>query len=96
MLEGLQEVRSSLSKRNILMIIQTGSPPQTILSIAQKASLVVVDRGYLRIQRDWRSVVSSNIKCPFIEVESDVIVPVEAASPKEEYSAATLRPKIKK
>ena len=34
--------------------------------------------------------------CPLIQVESDVVVPVEEASPKEEYAAATLRPKIKK
>jgi len=34
--------------------------------------------------------------CPLIQVESDVIVPVEEASPKEEYAAATLRPKIHK
>jgi deoxyribodipyrimidine photo-lyase len=29
-----------------------------------------------------------------IQIESDVIVPVETASPKEEYAAATFRPKI--
>jgi deoxyribodipyrimidine photo-lyase len=34
--------------------------------------------------------------CPLIQVESDVVVPVEEASPKEEYAAATLRPKISK
>jgi deoxyribodipyrimidine photo-lyase len=31
-----------------------------------------------------------------IQVESDVVVPVEEASPKEEYAAATIRPKISK
>jgi deoxyribodipyrimidine photo-lyase len=49
----------------------------------------------LRIQREWRRVTSLNIECPLIQVESDVIVPVEEASNKEEYSAATFRPKIK-
>jgi hypothetical protein len=33
--------------------------------------------------------------CPLIQVESEWIVPVESASPKEEFSAATLRPKIR-
>ena len=96
MLEGLKEVQSSLKNRKILMVIQTGIPPSGITAIAKKASLVVVDRGYLRIQREWRRTTSLNIECPFIQVESDVIVPVEEASAKEEFSAATFRPKIKK
>ncbi len=40
--------------------------------------------------------MAQTIDCPLVQVESDVVVPVEAASPKEEYSAATFRPKIKK
>jgi deoxyribodipyrimidine photo-lyase len=32
--------------------------------------------------------------CPLIQIESDVMVPVEETSSKEEYAAATLRPKI--
>ncbi len=96
MLEGLKEVQSSLKDRRILLVIQTGSPPTAIARIASKASLVVVDRGYLRIQREWRRSTSIDIACPLVQVESDVIVPVEVASAKEEYSAATFRPKIKK
>jgi deoxyribodipyrimidine photo-lyase len=96
MLEGLKEVQSSLKNRKILMVIQSGIPPYGIIAIAKKASLVVVDRGYLRIQREWRRTTSLNIACPLIQVESDVIVPVDEASLKEEYSAATFRPKNKK
>ncbi len=50
----------------------------------------------MRIQRKWRSYAAKNVACLLVQVESDVIVPVEEASPKEEYSAATFRPKIKK
>jgi deoxyribodipyrimidine photo-lyase len=32
--------------------------------------------------------------CPLIQVETDVVVPVEETSPKEEYAAATIRSKI--
>jgi deoxyribodipyrimidine photo-lyase len=96
MLEGLKEVQLSLKNRRIFMVIQTGIPPSVITAIAKKASLVVVDRGYLRIQREWRRTTSLNIDCPFIQVESDVVVPVEEASVKEDFSAATFRPKIKK
>jgi len=96
MLEGLREVKRSLEKRGIRMVIQHRSPEIGIVPIAKEASLVVVDRGYLKIQKAWRNDAAQHLKCPLIQVESDVIVPIEEASPKEEYAAATLRPKIHK
>ncbi len=96
MLEGLKEVRKGLRDRGIQMVIRHQSPELGALQMAKKASLVVVDRGYLRIQRQWRDYVAKRIEAPLIQVESDVIVPVEEASSKEEYTAATLRPKIYK
>jgi len=94
MLEGLQETAQSMEKRGIHFIIQQVSPEQGVIPIAKNASLVVVDCGYLRIQRRWRQYVAQHIACPLIQVESDVVVPVETASQKEEYAAATIRPKI--
>ena len=44
----------------------------------------------------WRKQVAGAVKCPYTEIETDVIVPVSAASPKEEFAARTLRPKIMK
>ena len=96
MLEGLREVKQSLEKRGILMVILRKSPEVNAVRLAKKASLVVADRGYLRIQRQWRDIVAAQIDCPLVQVESDVIVPIEEASPKEEYAAATIRPKIHK
>jgi deoxyribodipyrimidine photo-lyase len=96
MLEGLREVKLALRGRKILFVIQAITPPAGVAALAKKASLVVVDRGYLRIQREWRLTAASIIDCPLIQVESDVVVPLEEASQKEEYSAATLRSKLKK
>jgi len=96
MLEGLKETKQSLKERNIQMVIRHKSPEQGVLRLAKKASLTVVDRGYLNIQKSWRRTVAERIDCPLIQVESDVVVPVEEVSPKEEYAAATLRPKIQK
>jgi deoxyribodipyrimidine photo-lyase len=96
MLEGLREVKRSLEKRGIKMVIRRRSPELGIVTLAKDASLVMVDRGYLRIQREWRKDAAQRLTCPLIQVESDVIVPVEEASPKEEYAAATFRPKINK
>ena len=96
MLEGLKEVKDSLAKRGIQMVILYESPEVGALQLAARASLAVVDRGYLRIQRAWRDNVSKRIECPLFQVESDVIVPVEETSPKEEYAAATIRSKIQR
>ncbi len=96
MLEGLREVQSSLKEKGITMVVRHKSPELGAIELSKDASLVVVDRGYLRTQKKWRSYVAQTIDCPLVQVESDVVVPVEAASPKEEYSAATFRPKIKK
>jgi deoxyribodipyrimidine photo-lyase len=58
MLEGLQEVKQSLKKRGIQMVILHESPERGVMQMSKKASLVVVDRGYLRIQREWRNNVA--------------------------------------
>jgi deoxyribodipyrimidine photo-lyase len=84
MLEGLREVKRSLEKRGIQMVILHKSPEVGAVQLAKKASLAVVDRGYLRIQRQWRNEVAHRIDCPLIQVESDVVVPVEEVSNKEE------------
>jgi len=96
MLEGLREVKQSLEKRGIRMVILPKSPELGAVQLAKRASLAVVDRGYLKIQKKWRNDAAEQMECPLVQVESDVIVPVEETSPKEEYAAATIRPKINK
>ncbi|MFO8077362.1 MAG: deoxyribodipyrimidine photo-lyase [Thermoplasmatota archaeon] len=94
MLQGLQDVEKNLSKRNIRFILGIEHPVDGMNKLSREAALVVVDCGYLRIQKQWRNTVAAKIDCPLFQVESDVIVPVETASEKEEYAAYTLRPKI--
>jgi len=94
MLEGLKCVQADLKDRGACMVIERTSPQIGVLKFAEEASLAVCDCGYLRIQKRWRQHVAENIRCPLLQVESDVLVPVETASGKEEYSAATLRRKL--
>src|SRR5512136_1857901 len=91
MLEGLKDVQEALNRKGIGMVIERCSPEVGAVKFARRASLAVCDRGYLKIQKKWREHVACSIECPLIQVESDVVVPIEAASNKEEYSAATLR-----
>jgi deoxyribodipyrimidine photo-lyase len=68
--------------------------PKGVQKPAKSASFVVFDKGYMKLQRHWRETVLEKINNTIYEVEADVVVPVEIASSKEEYSAATLCTKI--
>jgi deoxyribodipyrimidine photo-lyase len=94
MLEGLREVQATLQDRGIRMVIQTGYPPEVVAAIAGDACFVVCDRGYLKHQRAWRRELAERLACRLVQVESDVIVPVETLSDKAEYAAYTIRPKF--
>lgn len=96
MLEGLNEVREELRKRGVRLFVLHHSPELGAMEFSKLASLLVVDRGYLRVERQWRDFVAENALCPVIQVETNVVVPVETTSPKEEYAAATIRRKIHK
>jgi deoxyribodipyrimidine photo-lyase len=94
MLQGLKDVKNSLNELGLQFIFQKISPEKGITKLSRNSSMVVVDRGYLKKQRFWRKYSAEHMKCPLIQVESDVIVPVEKTSNKEEFAARTIRPKI--
>ena len=96
MMEGLTETKALLEKRGIHMVVRRGSPPDVALELGQEAAIIVCDRGYLKHQRIWRDQVAIEADCRVVQVESDVIVPLETVSQKVEYAARTIRPKIKK
>ena len=70
------------------------SPPEGAVELAENASMLNTDRGYLEIQRIWIEKVIQRVKCPLMQIETNVMVPVEVTSFKEKYSAATIRQKI--
>ncbi|MCU0601059.1 MAG: deoxyribodipyrimidine photo-lyase [Desulfobacterales bacterium] len=94
MLEGLKETEQALVQRGIRMVVRRGSPPEVALALGREACLIVCDCGYLRHQRQWRQAVAHLAACRVVQVESDLIVPVETASAKAQIGARTLRPRI--
>lgn len=96
MLQGLCDVEAALEKRGIRFVVRHGHPADVAIGLAKHAAMVVCDRGYTRHQRAWRDKVADDVECRVIEVESDVVVPVEEASDKQEYAARTIRPKLHK
>jgi deoxyribodipyrimidine photo-lyase len=95
MLEGLAQTREQLVRRRIGLQVIEGDDPQAVLApLLKNAALLVCDVGYTRHQRDWRRAVLQSCPCRALAVEGDVVVPVAVTSPKAEYAARTIRPKI--
>jgi deoxyribodipyrimidine photo-lyase len=94
MLEGLADCAETLAARGIAFAVRRGAPDEVALSLARDAAAVICDRGYMPVQTKWRERVAEGAPCAAVEVEGDVVVPVETASAKSEHAARTLRPRI--
>ncbi len=94
LVEGLAAARRDLERRGVQLAVLRAAPDDAALALADRAALLVCDRGYLPHQRAWRRQVAAEVPCPVEQVEGDVVVPLESASRKAEWAAATLRPKI--
>ena len=102
LLEGLRDVYAGLKARGLpLLIGLTGEhgPAEAALALAQGAALMVTERAYLRHLREWRGWLTDQLErlhpdLPLAQIESELIVPLHVTSPKQEYAARTLRPRI--
>lgn len=94
MLEGIEELNRDFKKMGIKFIVKFGKYEEICEILAKDCVLVVVDKGYLRFQREIREKAFKKIRVKVVEVESDVVVPVNCASDKEEPYARTIRKKI--
>lgn len=98
MLKGLTELEAGLQKLNIGFYLLNGKPEDEISRFCSTngAGALVGDFSPLRLNRQWKTGVVKNISVPFFEVDAHNVVPCLAASPKQEYAAYTIRPKINK
>lgn len=101
MLEGLQDVKKWLLNFGINFVLRIGEGHKVIFDYLQDAHTLVMDKGYLNHQRQWRSYVleeaiKQQLNLSIEMVDSDLLIPVSLASDKREYGAYTIRPKIMK
>lgn len=98
MMEGLEYLKKKFVQMGIKFVIYKASPEKGCLQLMKKATHLIMDKGYTKIQKQWKKIVVEEAmkisSLNILEVESDVLVPVEITSQKEEYSARTIRPKI--
>ncbi len=98
MLKGLAEVEKLLKTLNISFHLLTGNPESEIDRFChkQQACALVSDFSPLRINRHWKNELAKKLPATFYEVDAHNIIPCWITSPKQEYAAYTIRPKIKK
>ncbi|KAF0684031.1 Aste57867_23952 [Aphanomyces stellatus] len=97
-LESVRDVHAALqSTRSLRLSVAHAVSLPTALAAARDASLVVVDHPYLRAGNHLcQTFAAQATSTSVLQVEGDVVVPVEAVSDKEEHAARTIRPKITK
>lgn len=98
MIKGLIELEKECREKNIPFLVLQGKPEKTIPQFVKEtqAGAVFTDFSPLKIGRNWRERISKNIGVSMIEVDAHNIIPCWVTSNKQEYSARTIRPKIKK
>ena len=98
MLHGLKETEEGLRKKGIPFFLLRGEPAREIFRFLEtlKAASLFTDFDPLRIKRRWKDEVARAVKVPFTEVDAHNVIPCRIASPKQEWAAYTLRPKIQK
>jgi len=98
MLKGLAELEAGLQNLNIGFYLLIGKPEDEISRFCNTNGVgaLIGDFSPLRLNRQWKTGVVKNISVPFFEVDAHNVVPCLAASPKQEYAAYTIRPKINK
>ncbi|HZK13639.1 MAG TPA: deoxyribodipyrimidine photo-lyase, partial [Desulfobaccales bacterium] len=98
MLKGLQEVAGDLADLNLPFFLLRGEPARELPGFVAHYGVgaVVSDFSPLRLVRSWKTAVASRIGVSLEEVDGHNVVPCWLASPKAEYGAYTLRPKLKR
>ena len=96
MLGGLKKVETDARKLNIPFILKYGDSVRSVLSFTRDlgAGMIVTDFSPLRIHLDWKFAVAEKCRVPLHEVDAHNVVPCRVASPKLEFAARTIRPKI--
>lgn len=96
MIRGLQELEKNLLQKNISFYLLIGEPIKTMPSFLKSidAGMLIIDFDPLSIKRRWKTKVIDQLKIAAYEVDGRNVIPCWLASPKQEFSAYTLRKKI--
>jgi deoxyribodipyrimidine photo-lyase len=95
MLEGVLEAKRDIEKRGIKFSIEkVNNIKEAILNLVDNALTLIIDKSYLKFYRNLNNKIIQESRISIFEVESDVIIPVEIVSNKQEPYAYLIRQKI--
>lgn len=94
---AIGELRISLSRKNIPLILLDGLPLETLQKYLYNTicGAIITDFSPLLGERLWQQRLSEQMSCPVFVVDSHNTVPASLASSKQEFAARTIRPKIR-
>jgi deoxyribodipyrimidine photo-lyase len=95
MLEGVLDAKRDIEKRGIKFSIEkVNNIKEAVLNLVDNALALVIDKSYLKFYRNLNNKIIQESRISVFEVESDVIIPVEVVSNKQEPYAYLIRQKI--
>ncbi|HEM55507.1 MAG TPA: deoxyribodipyrimidine photolyase [Thermodesulfobium narugense] len=95
-LEGLKDVSDELISQQIGIDIVVGRFQDILRPYIDNAKMMVTDKSYLPNLINIKNAIYDENKITVYQVDTNLVLPVNLASPKREYAAYTIRPKILK
>ncbi len=95
MLDGVLEAKRFIEDRGIRFVIEkVEDVQQRVIELSKDSAALITDKPYLKYFRKLQKNVADSLELPVFQVESDVCVPVEIVSYKQELYAFNFRSKI--
>jgi deoxyribodipyrimidine photo-lyase len=94
LLDGLGDVSEGLAALGLHLTVALSPAVPAVTAAGAQAATVYFDRAYLPWARHQRMAVAQALPCPVVMAEDNASVPVKTVSDKDEWAAATLRPKL--
>ncbi len=96
MVASLRDVAGNLAQKNIPFFIEMGVWSEVVRDFVDRHGVgeVVLDFNPLEPVRSWREALLEILTIPVTVVDAHNVVPCWVASPKAEFAAYTMRPKI--
>ncbi len=95
-LEGLKDVSDELTSQKIGIDMVVGRFQDVLRPYIENAKIMVTDKSYLPNLINMKNTIYGENKITVYQVDTNLVLPVNLASPKREYAAYTIRPKILK
>ncbi len=95
-IEGLRELEHELATNHIPFLVTNEDIQKDLPAIVKRYHIggVITDFDCLRLQRQWRDSLSDRLPVAFFEADAHNVIPCWLVSPKREFAAYTIRPKI--